>query len=243
MRFDELDPQWRRRLNQTQITANVIDPQTPEQVKFDIFKRINTGGSPLNSQEIRHSMMRERSRMFIKELTQLSAFKDVTPDKLVNHRRMADREVVLRYLSFVLLEDIGDYSGDQTMDAFLMDVARNIDDEKKISDEQLNSLKRDFIRAMENALAVFGDRAFRKWPIHTDRLFPFNKALFESWAFALRLAEPSRVSSKASQIATSAREALAVQSYVDSITVATGDVKSVRRRFEVASSIVRAELA
>jgi hypothetical protein len=44
--YQELDQQWRRRLTQTQITANVIDPQTPEQVKFDIFKRINTGSRP-----------------------------------------------------------------------------------------------------------------------------------------------------------------------------------------------------
>jgi Protein of unknown function DUF262 len=241
--FEELDPQWRRRLNQTQITANVIDPQTPEQVKFDIFKRINTGGSPLNAQEIRHSMMRERSRGFVKELTQLDAFKKVTPTQLVNHRRMADREVVLRYLSFVLLGDIGGYSGDQTMDAFLMDVAREIDDEKKISDERLNSLRCDFVRAMENALAVFGDRAFRKWPVDTTRLFPFNKALFESWAFALRKADPLSVTSKAGQIADRARAALADQTYVDSITVATGDVKSVRRRFEVATSIVQAALS
>ena len=124
-----------------------------------------------------------------------------------------------------------------------MDVARDIDDEKKISDADLKTLKHDFIQAMENALTVFGDRAFRKWPSHTDRLFPFNKALFESWAFALRKADPLRVTSEASQIANEARAALADQTYVDSITVATGDVKSVRRRFEVANSIVQAALS
>jgi uncharacterized protein with ParB-like and HNH nuclease domain len=50
-RFETLPANWSRRVYSTQIIANVVDPQTPDQVKFDIFKRINTGGSPLNAQE------------------------------------------------------------------------------------------------------------------------------------------------------------------------------------------------
>ncbi len=37
----------KRRFQQTQIFVNVIEPQTPDDVKFDVFRRINTGGSPL----------------------------------------------------------------------------------------------------------------------------------------------------------------------------------------------------
>jgi hypothetical protein len=65
----ELDATWTRRINQTQIYVNVIDPQTPAQVKFDIFKRINTGGAPLKAQEIRHCMSDSRSRDFLKACT------------------------------------------------------------------------------------------------------------------------------------------------------------------------------
>jgi hypothetical protein len=75
--FKEIDGTlWSRRINNTQISANVIDPQTPVGVKFDIFKRINTGGSPLNAQEIRHCMTRSRSRNFLMELSDSPAFPD-----------------------------------------------------------------------------------------------------------------------------------------------------------------------
>ena len=67
--FGQLDSTWTRRIHQTQIFANVIDPQTPTKVKFDIFKRLNTGGSPLNAQEIRHCMSGQRCRDFLKACT------------------------------------------------------------------------------------------------------------------------------------------------------------------------------
>jgi hypothetical protein len=51
-----IDQRFRKRIMQTQIIVNIIDPQTPSDVKFDIFKRINQGGRPLNAQEIRNCM-------------------------------------------------------------------------------------------------------------------------------------------------------------------------------------------
>ncbi|HEX4418996.1 MAG TPA: DUF262 domain-containing protein [Kofleriaceae bacterium] len=236
--YSELDAQWRRRLNQTQITANVIDPQTPEQVKFDIFKRINTGGSPLNAQEIRHSMMNSRSRIFLKELAESSEFREATPSQLHDHRRMTDREVVLRYLAFALLGDISNYPQDSTMDSFLMTAIKQIDDVKSVSDIQLATLRSGFLIAMKNARVIFGDHAFRKWPTGHDRKFPFNKALFESWGLALRDADPVVIESSKDGIIRDARTAMGEREYSDSITISTGDARNVRKRFAVAKAIV-----
>ena len=61
-RFSDLAIQWQRRINNTQLVINVIDPATPPDVMYDIFKRINTGGTPLNAQEIRHCMSKPRGR-------------------------------------------------------------------------------------------------------------------------------------------------------------------------------------
>lgn len=51
---ESLDNMYTRRIEQTQLYINIIDPQTPGRVKYDIFKRINTGGKALNNQEIRN---------------------------------------------------------------------------------------------------------------------------------------------------------------------------------------------
>ncbi len=51
-----IDAKYVRWFNQTQFSVNVIDPSSPPKVKYDIFRRINTGGKPLNNQEIRNCL-------------------------------------------------------------------------------------------------------------------------------------------------------------------------------------------
>src|SRR5882757_2270184 len=68
LRFSDLPVPSQRRINNTQLIVNVIDPTTPRGVTYEIFKRINTGGTPLNAQEIRHCMSSPRSRDILHRL-------------------------------------------------------------------------------------------------------------------------------------------------------------------------------
>ena len=117
--FDDLAPLFRRRVNSAQFVAHVIDPQTPYRVKFDIFRRINTGGSPLSAQEIRHCMSKQRSREFLKELATDPSFTTATGGTLKNHPRMADREVALRFVGFRLCtRQVGAQTSDENGSTF-----------------------------------------------------------------------------------------------------------------------------
>ncbi|MCY3791637.1 MAG: DUF262 domain-containing protein, partial [Gemmatimonadetes bacterium] len=125
--FDDLAAVFRRRLNGAQFVAHVIDPQTPYRVKFDIFRRINTGGNPLSAQEIRHCMSEARSRNFLKELVSEPSFISATGGALRNHLRMADREVALRFVAFRLFT-VDEYAKHGGFNEFLGFVTKWLDE-------------------------------------------------------------------------------------------------------------------
>ncbi|WP_232331937.1 DUF262 domain-containing protein [Nocardia puris] len=183
--FEDLTPPLRRRLLNVQIVVHVIDPSIPSDVEYNIFKRINTGGEPLNSMEIRHCMSRNRSCDLLKLCASQDEFTEATGGVLRNHVRMHDREAVLRFLAFRRLNDIKAYDEYGTLESLLDKTAELIDSEGQVPSAQIDRWFEEFVRAMRNATYVFGAHAFRKWPHGSERLSPINRALFESWSVVL----------------------------------------------------------
>lgn len=70
----------------TQITVNIVDPQSPFKVKYDIFRRINTGGKPLNSQELRNCLAHNDLRRILRKMANSKSFIEATGN--IYHVRM-----------------------------------------------------------------------------------------------------------------------------------------------------------
>jgi hypothetical protein len=232
-RFSEIKQTvWGRRIHGTQIYANVIDPQTPAKVKFDIFKRINTLGEPLSFQEIRHCMSQGTSREFLKTLANSEAFLKATDSSFKEHKRMADREAVLRFCAFRMLERIEDYAKYESMDLFLTEATDKID--RVLTDADRAQLAADLARAMENATQLFGNFAFRKWPAgEDDRKNPINKPLLEAWGAVLANYSWENLEPHKPKIVDAARRAMKDdREFIEAINVGTGDPRKVKTRFD-----------
>jgi len=231
--FEDIEKtSWAKRLYSTQIVANVIDPQTPAAVKFDIFRRINTGGTPLTAQEIRHCMSGEKSRSLLKRLSTSSEFDKATGGKLSGHLRMADREMVLRVLSFRIDKGFETTKDLSSLDQLLNGATDQIDNH--LSSSRLTRLEEDFVGAMRIAKKLFGDHAFRKWPPGTEWRFPINKALFEVWGVLLADYSWDNLSNAKEKIIKSFRELFDEDDFfVQSISSGTGDPKKISYRFAV----------
>lgn len=231
--FNQLPTPWRRRIYNTQIIAHVIDPKTPPAVVYDIFKRINTGGSPLNQQEIRHCMSKPRSREFLKRCTHFPEFDRATGGTLRDHIRMNDREMVLRFCAFSILGMDAYLERFRAMDPFLERTTGLLDDELEVSGTRLDELANQFRLAMINSYEVFGAHAFRKWPHGIEWLSPINRPLFETWSVILSQYETVNITARKKKIETIAREWMTNdQDYISAITSSTGDPRKVRYRFE-----------
>ena len=151
---------------------------------------------------------------------------------------MVDQEIALRFTAFWHLTP-AKYSKDNTLDGFLLQAIRDIDDPTVLYDPALAGISAAFARGLDLAYEVFGNYAFRKWPTNNDRRNPFNRALFEAWTIELAKADADAVTKSKRDICRSAREAMTTDvAYIGSVSSATGDSVSVHTRFEKTRAII-----
>ena len=237
--FDELPAPIKRRIYNTQLVVHVIDPTTPPAVKYDIFRRINTGGTTLTSQEIRHCMSRSRSREFLQKQTSTDLFQEATGYSLENNNRMVDREVVLRFVAFYMMGNIENYRRAGTMEDLLWRTTEHLDDPKEVSDQKLQELDASLAVGLKLSLVVFGEHAFRKWTQASSRRSPFNRALFETWTTQLATRDSDKVTEKANEIANRAMKLMESDfEFMSAITSSTGDPKKVEYRFRAVDKLL-----
>jgi hypothetical protein len=189
--FKELDAKYVSRIYMTQLAVNVIDARTPSQVKYDLFRRINTGGVSLNAQEIRNSIAKPRIRDFLKRLANSSSFLNATNGG-VNDTRMAAQELVLRFVAFYIAYNYKTNELDYQKSDLELFLDRGFEKLNVMGEQKLLEIEMAFTRAMNNANLIFGEYAFRKYKL-SELNQPFrrkliNKSLFTSWS--VLLAEP-----------------------------------------------------
>lgn len=239
MKFDELPRSLQRQIEETQITAYIINDGTPEEVKFNIFQRINTGGLTLNSQEIRHALNQGIPATFVAELAELEEFKTAT-DEALKPKRMLDREFVTRFLAFYL-HPHNEYVPD--LDTYMNSAMSEL---KKMDALQRQKIKDDFIHSVLLAKSIFGEWAFRKADKYPDKRKPINKALFEVWSVSLaRLDESQRnkIEHKKELLFDKSIQLVKEDAtFFDSITTSTGNRSSVAYRFSSIEKIIKETL-
>jgi hypothetical protein len=197
-----IDAKYFRWFNMTQFSVNVIDPTSPPKVKYDIFRRINTGGKPLNNQEIRNCLASKPLRETLKLMVSMPAFKSATAGS-IKSTRMDDQEVALRFILFSNLynesKQLHTYSG--YMDSSLDDITDSLG---KLSPTEQQHWALMFFNGMKNAEFLFGSKySFRKVlprdlePSASRQLI--NKALFVCWSVLLSKCNPETLAANNTQ--------------------------------------------
>lgn len=234
--YDELSRPYQRRINETQVVVYLIDKGTPSEVKFNVFKRINTGGLPLSAQEIRHALNQGPATDLLAQLANSKEFKRAI-DNGIRDDRMADRECVLRFLSFTIFPYQA-YKAKE-FDGFLNDRMADIN---KMTEKERENLKQQFFRTMTAASTIFGTDAFRKRYRPDASRYPINKALFECWSVGLNQLDDRRLQNleerKNTLLTKFMDTMLNDHAFENAISQGTGDISKVRKRFSTIEQLI-----
>jgi uncharacterized protein with ParB-like and HNH nuclease domain len=195
--FNDLPNNIRNRILESEFRFTVINPGTPEEVRRNIFKRLNTGGMALSSQEIRNALYLGNSTRLLKDLSELEEFSETTSHS-IKSLRMEDKELILRFISF-LIRDYKTYKKSMSIDNYLSDTMIILNSFPSLNSRDLikaqknknfeiseitvidfDEIKVKFIDAMNRTYDIFGNHSFRK-SYGDNRRTAINKALFETW--------------------------------------------------------------
>lgn len=228
-KFSDLPPRYKVLIeDDTQLLLYNLLPGTPLEAKYTIFSRVNTGGVQLTPQEIRHALSQGRSTEYLRELALSSEFFAATQGA-IESRRMADRELVLRALAF-MLSGRQYYRKHNELDSFLLNAMGLMNE---LPESRLSELSNEFLSGLTKVHAVFGNYSFRKfWEIN-GRRGPINKALFEVWVSCVGPYSEEQLVDNELEIKTGFINMLAGdERFLKSISSSTGSPSAVDYRFE-----------
>jgi nucleoside phosphorylase len=224
--YNQLPRNSQRRIEETQVTVYLIGQGTPPEVKFNIFKRINTGESPRSTQEIRHALNPGKANKLIKYLANTTTFVEATG---VSPERMVDQELVLRFLAFMITSPEDYKSSD--FDSFLNNTMVKIN---HMPENEIAVLSSQFDYAIQYASKLFGSDAFRRPNPQEILRNPVNKSLFESWCVNLAQIthDEFKILESRKYIIRKGFEMLIENTeFNEAISQGTGSTKKVKRRF------------
>lgn len=201
-KFADLDPIYQSKIEDYQLMAHVIQPMTPDRVKFDIFDRVNRAGTKLNKQEIRNALYQGQATVLLNELSKTNEFNEATENYFLKDKRMKNRYLLLRFIAFYLYynnelyknnncaEGLYQYSSD--IDDFL---GLTMDFLNTTSIEKIDQIKDITINTLKKITFYLGENAFRLIDINLDgsiKRYPININIFETLMYAMTLLPAKR---------------------------------------------------
>jgi hypothetical protein len=227
--YNELFREQKRKISGSKINLYIIEKQTPSDVKFLIFKRVNTGGLILTPQEMRHALNQGVPAKFVKKLAEAEEFKRATCG-IVKTKRMEDRDFANRFVAFYLLGYEENYEGE--LDKFLNEGMEYLG---KTTESERSEIEKAFKKSMKLSADLFGDDAFRKIYDTNDPRRPISKAVYDTISVNLAWLtdkQQNALKRKKKKFHSELIKLFNDDTFNRSITNGTGKKPNVKTRFE-----------
>ncbi len=198
--FRDLSEEHQAKVEDAPIRSIVIDAGTNQNLRYEVFERLNRGSMGLNEQELRNCVYRGPFCDLLAELEKDPVWRKIKGgDK--PEPRFVEREMILRYLAFA--NRLGDYRG--KLKGFLNDYMGKYAPQ---GDADIKSHANQFRQTMHNVWVVFGEKSARLYNTGTEdrptvegKWEPkFSISALDIQASALAGQNPGKVQERSEQI-------------------------------------------
>lgn len=233
-KFADLPEKDQERISECKIRAITFGQNSNEDLKFEVFERLNSGSVKLNDQELRNCIYRGAYNDLLRDLS-----KDKDYMKIMGyskpHKRMLDIEYVLRFASFYHQTYLN-YSA--PMKKFMN---KEMEARQDISDADADELKKSFKNSVSVINSLLGETAFKKFtagakedPSGRWDKGKFNASLFDilMWSFSNK--DKNLLMNNLDSIKEGLIDLMTTnQNFIESILIATSNKNRVLQRFDI----------
>ena len=155
-------------VKRSKISASIVLKESDETAKYDLFQRLNTGGSELSPQEVRNCLLLMTNKPLFNWLKDFPANESFISTTALSDRPLEeayDVELALRFILLALIPEIEIKSvGD--VGTFLTDKMTEVALNKKFQKTPIKNLFEETFAVLDE---VFVDDAFKRFSIKKDR--------------------------------------------------------------------------
>lgn len=176
--INSLNPKALRMLKNGLLRVIMITHDSNEEIKYDVFMRLNTGSVHLTEQELRNCLYRGNLNKCLKDMVKNEAWQQLLGLK-EPHKRMMDCEIVLRFLAIwknwnTEEKSLAGYKG--RMKAYLnLFMSENKDASKHVLDEWRTL----FDETVDKVSKVYGLNAFKRKNLDGTFERTINRAIID----------------------------------------------------------------
>lgn len=156
--FNDLSLKARLAIKRAGCRVEVIKTGSKPKMKYEVFERLNTGGSALTEQEVRNCIFRAMSPYFVdwvEKLASFAPFSDSLSLSEYQKNTMFDRGLILRFFSMKNAYDEFEHD----VEPFITDYVREIfEEERKFNKDYEEKLFKETFQHIESAI---GEDAWR----------------------------------------------------------------------------------
>jgi uncharacterized protein DUF262 len=220
-----LNPKALRVLKNGLLRIIVIANDSHEEIKYDVFMRLNRGAVKLNEQELRNCLYRGTLNQSLKTMAANVHFLDMLNLK-APHKRMMDCELILRFLSLngnwnPETEEVHFYKG--RMKSFLNEFMVRNQNPEPSKLEFYNSI---FSSTADKVHDVIGKQAFRRINLDGEYETSLNRAIMDCLMLSFSKIEKDVLMDHKAEITEKLKDLFVNdQEFRESVTIGTSDQK------------------